>query len=346
MKNSGLKNEAQVAKIFVSGSDALPAKNSAGVRLFKQSDLSDGIISGNLHVGSINITGISTLGIATFTDVTIQNLEVSGITTLGVTTLTNITGQQLNISGITTLGVTTLTDVTAQQLNVSGITTLGVTTLTDVTAQQLNVSGITTLGVTTLTDVTAQQLNVSGVSTFQDNVFLGDDDVLNFGDDNDLQIYHNGTNSIIEDTGDGELLLRTNGNRARIQSSDLDDIARFNKDGSVELYYDNSLKFETTGVGVSIVNGTAETATIYGPSNLIIDPMPVGVGTTSGIVRIKGDLYVDGTQFVVASSTIELADFVVGIATTVPNDIVLDGAGIGILTTLLTSESKEIFLPF
>src|SRR6056300_1114389 len=48
MKNSGLKNEAQVAKIFVSGSDALSAKNSAGVRLFKQSDLTDGVISGKL----------------------------------------------------------------------------------------------------------------------------------------------------------------------------------------------------------------------------------------------------------------------------------------------------------
>ena len=55
MKNSGLKNEAQVAKIFVSGSDALPAKNSAGVRLFKQSDLSDGIISGKLIRPNYNV---------------------------------------------------------------------------------------------------------------------------------------------------------------------------------------------------------------------------------------------------------------------------------------------------
>ena len=48
MKNSGLKNEAQVAKIFVSGSDALPQTNNNGVRLFKESDLTDGIISGKL----------------------------------------------------------------------------------------------------------------------------------------------------------------------------------------------------------------------------------------------------------------------------------------------------------
>ena len=48
MKNSGLKNEAQVAKIFVSGSDALPQTNDSGIRLFRESDLSDGIIAGKL----------------------------------------------------------------------------------------------------------------------------------------------------------------------------------------------------------------------------------------------------------------------------------------------------------
>ena len=99
------------------------------------------------------------------------SVKVTGITTLGVTTLTDLTAQQLNVSGITTLGVTTLTDLTAQQLNVSGITTLGVTTLTNVTAQQLFVSGISTLGVTTLTNVTSQQLFVSGISTLG-NVFI------------------------------------------------------------------------------------------------------------------------------------------------------------------------------
>ena len=48
MKNSGLKNEAQVAKIFVSGSDAIQAPNQSGIRLFQESDLTDGIISGKL----------------------------------------------------------------------------------------------------------------------------------------------------------------------------------------------------------------------------------------------------------------------------------------------------------
>ena len=103
---------------------------------------------------------------------------------------------------------------------------------------------------------------------------------------------------------------------------------RFLTDGAVELYYDNSKKFETTGIGVSIINGTSDTATITGPSNLIIDPAAVGDNT--GAVRIKGDLFVDGTQTQINSTTIELADFIVGIASTATTDTLADGAGIQI----------------
>ena len=78
-----------------------------------------------------------------------------------------------------------------------------------------------------------------------------------------------------------------------------------------------------SGTGVNI-----STDTISGPATLTIDPAAVGDNT--GAVRIKGDLYVDGTQFIVNSTTIELADFNVGIATTVGTNALLDGAGIGI----------------
>jgi hypothetical protein len=86
-----------------------------------------------------------------------------------------------------------------------------------------------------------------------------------------------------------------------------------------------ALQFSTGSTGIGI-----NTDTISGPSIIFIDPTPVGVGETSGIVRIKGDLYVDGNQFVVNSSTIELADLRVGIATTVGTNLLLDGGGIGI----------------
>ena len=56
-------------------------------------------------------------------------------------------------------------------------------------------------------------------------------------------------------------------------------------------------------------------------------------GQTSGSVRIRGDLYVDGTEFIVDVDKIELGDFNIGIASTVSTNSLLDGAGLGIGAT-------------
>ena len=85
----------------------------------------------------------------------------------------------------------------------------------------------------------------------------------------------------------------------------------------------NRLSTGNSGVGINITQNT-----ISGPSELIIDPSAVGNNT--GSVRILGDLLVDGSQTFINSTSIELADFNVGIATTVGTNALLDGAGIGI----------------
>ena len=81
-----------------------------------------------------------------------------------------------------------------------------------------------------------------------------------------------------------------------------------------------------SGTGVNIT-----TNSITGPAELFIDPAAVGDNT--GKVRIKGDLFVDGTTFSVHTGDVEFGDFVVGIASTVPTNALLDGAGIGIGST-------------
>lgn len=98
-------------------------------------------------------------------------------------------------------------------------------------------------------------LIVSGVSTFQNHVNLGDNDELRFGDDNDLKIYHDGSNSYIDDNGTGDLQFRTINGTAINLISGSDYLARFVTDGSVELYYDNSLVLETVDYGVSVTGG-------------------------------------------------------------------------------------------
>ena len=57
-----------------------------------------GNITGNL-IGNVNSSGLST-----FTDLLVnRNLKVSGISTLGVTTVTNLTSEQVNVSGMSTM---------------------------------------------------------------------------------------------------------------------------------------------------------------------------------------------------------------------------------------------------
>ena len=65
---------------------------------------------------------------------------------------------------------------------------------------------------------------------------------------------------------------------------------------------------------------------ITGPSEITIDPS--GVGDNTGTVRIKGDFIVDGTQTTLNSTAVEIADFVVGIASTATSDSLADGAGL------------------
>ena len=92
---------------------------------------------------------------------------------------------------------------------------------------------------------------------------------------------------------------------------------------SADLTFNKTNKTLTVGLGVGI-----NTNTITGPAELFIDPAAVGDNT--GSVRIKGDLFVDGTQTQINSTTLEIADFVVGIATTATSDSLADGAGIQI----------------
>ena len=79
-----------------------------------------------------------------------------------------------------------------------------------------------------------------------------------FGAGNDLEIYHDGSNSYINDTGTGRLIIKSDyfevdnaaGTEAMIEAI---------QDGAVSLYYNASKKFETTSTGVSVTGGATFT---------------------------------------------------------------------------------------
>ena len=103
-----------------------------------------------------------------------------------------------------------------------------------------------------------------GVGTF-DGLSLGDSEKALFGAGDDLEIYHNGTDSFIED-GSRHLLVRANGSGDLYLQSDskvlLTDIGgnetfiECNDDSDVKLFHNNSEKLATTGAGVTVTGVT------------------------------------------------------------------------------------------
>ena len=129
--------------------------------------------------------------------------------------------------------------------------------ITNVTAGSATLGSISASGDVSITG----SFTASGISTFQSHVELGDNDELRLGDGNDLKLWHNGSNSIINDEGIGDLYLGGNSN-VNITNAALSEFkAKFITDGAVELYYDNSKKFETTNTGID-VTGHTETDTL------------------------------------------------------------------------------------
>ena len=95
-------------------------------------------------------------------------------------------------------------------------------------------------------------VNIAGVTTFQSNAFFGDADYIQMGDSQDLKIGHVGSYSVILDQGEGNLSIGGDG-FVDIMNTALDEYkARFTTNGSVELYFDNVNKFETTGYGATV----------------------------------------------------------------------------------------------
>jgi hypothetical protein len=91
-----------------------------------------------------------------------------------------------------------------------------------------------------------EKLEVAG------NIKIGDSNVMYLGAGNDLQIYHDGSNSYITDTGTGNLLITSNGASVQINKGLTENMAEFIVDGAVNLYYDSAKKFETTSTGVEV----------------------------------------------------------------------------------------------
>ena len=94
-------------------------------------------------------------------------------------------------------------------------------------------------------------LDVTGEITATSHIDLPDDAKIKLGTGDDLSIFHNGSHSVIAETGTGNLQLRCADFRVT-NADNSETIIVGNTNGAVELYHNNSKKFETKSDGVDI----------------------------------------------------------------------------------------------
>ena len=303
---------------------------SSGVLNFNGTQVPSGVTSSNIYI--VGYRYIGTKGVQFPAGVTTAtSLSVSGISTF--------TGL-VDANGGVTANTLIVEDLTNNRVVIAG------------SGGELEDDANFTFDGTGL--VVGANLNVSGVSTFQSNVHLGDNDKINLGDNDDFQIFHhsNGT-GIIQNAGSGQLQIRSNEIRLLNQATD-EDYAFFRDDGAVELYYDNSKKFETTSYGThttgiasatTLSTGSVGTGinigvgSITGPAEILIDP--AGVGDNSGTVRIAGDLQVDGTTVTLDTTVTEVDKLEVGANNTTVG-VAITQSGTGDILNLYDG-STEVF---
>jgi hypothetical protein len=177
------------------------------------------IVTGGVGIGaSLHVDGdVSIGGTLTYEDVT--NIDSVGL-------LTARSGLRVTAGGVVvTAGVSTISD----NLKVSG--------------------GEFTVG-------TGVTIGIAGVTTFSgtSDIHLLDDIQLKVGDSSDTLLYHDGDHTYLTHPGTGD--LRLNANTLQLMSYNSEVYFKGTLNGSSEIYYDNSKKWETTTAG-TVTTGIA-----------------------------------------------------------------------------------------
>ena len=166
-----------------------------------------------------------------------------------INSLSGVGTVTLSPTGVDIAGITTAATLRATTGIVTSLTAGSLTSLGAVSGTTGTFSGAVSGTTGTFSGA------VSGTTgTFTSHVSLGDSDQLRFGDSNDLVIQHNGTDSLITDTGTGDLYIRGSDD-IFIQNAGGDKtFATFNDGGTVQLYHNGVEKFSTQSYGI-IVDG-------------------------------------------------------------------------------------------
>jgi hypothetical protein len=145
-----------------------------------------------------------------------------------------------------------------------------------------------------------------------DALLLTDSTPIKLGDSQDLQIYHDGSDSYIKDAGAGGLKVDTNTFDLRNAAGNETMIAT-TENGAVNLYYDNNVKLSTVTGGINVTGDTdTDTLTVSGNATIGGTLGVTGVATFSAVPVLPANT-IDSAHYVNGSiDTEHYADNSVG----------------------------------
>jgi len=232
-----------------------------------------------------------------------------GVATTDSPTFAGVTvNGTVEFDGLSGTGAVNVTDILDQDdMSSNSATALA-------TQQSIKAYVDTTVAATNeLVEDTTPQLGGDLASNGNDILFADNDKAI-FGAGSDLQIYHNGNNSYVQDAGTGKLHITSDGTGVSIDKGTSELMATFDTDGAVTLYHDNSAKLATTSTGIDITgnatfddNGKAifgagsDLEIYHDGSNSYIDEQGTGSlnirsSTTLRLQNASGTNYLYGTN--------------------------------------------------
>ena len=133
----------------------------------------------------------------------------------------------------------------------------------------------------------ADSITSNQLATLNGNLNFDDNAKAVFGEGSDLQIYHDGGNSYVKETGTGALVLQSAGPAIVLEKTDGENMILANIDGDVKLYYNGSEKLATTSIGIDVTGTATMDGLTIGSSSI-----SAGTGLFQQIQTAGNNMYV------------------------------------------------------
>jgi hypothetical protein len=213
----------------------------------------------------------------------------------------DITGD-LDVDNININGNTIISTDTNGDINLSPNGTGTVVINTDLDVDNININGNTISSTDTNGNITLAPNGTGVVALSSTDLTFGDNDKAIFGAGSDLQIYHDGTSSIIADAGSGNLQIRANDFQLLNAANTQNIIRGYDATGAVSLHYGGAEKLATSSTGVYVTGtissnkgsaGTLATFTDGVNSNFVVETASllttIGNGGGSAALALKAN---------------------------------------------------------